>query len=117
MDLTQVSDAPVVKEIVDVLCNKTQNTDKGFYKVEVAYFLAKMAASMRASINTKDRGNVPVNIYALALSPSGYGKGHSVNIMENDFIKGFKRRFLQETMPQISDDHLSSIAQERALRN
>ena len=117
MDLTQVSDAPVIKEIVDVLCNKTQNTDKGFYKVEVAYFLAKMAASMRASINTKDRGNVPVNIYALALSPSGYGKGHSVNIMENDFIKGFKRRFLQETMPQISDDHLSSIAQERALRN
>ena len=68
MDLTKVKDAPVIEEIVDVLCNKTQNTDRGFYKVEVAYFLAKMASAMRASIMTKDRGKVPINIYALCLA-------------------------------------------------
>lgn len=71
MDLTNIKDAPVIEEIVNVLCNKTQNMDRGFYKVEVAYFLAKMASAMRASINTKDRGKVPVNIYALALASSG----------------------------------------------
>lgn len=71
VDLDTVQHNPCIEEIVDVLCNKTQNTDRGFYKVEVAYFLAKLAASMRASIMTKDRGRVPVNIYALALGASG----------------------------------------------
>ena len=117
MDLSKVKDAPVIEEIVDVLCNKTQNTDRGFYKVEVAYFLAKMASAMRASIMTKDRGKVPINLYALALASSGFGKGHSVNIMENDFIKGFKKRFLEETMPTVSDAHIASMAQDRAIRN
>lgn len=117
MDLTKVKDAPVIEEIVDVLCNKTQNTDRGFYKVEVAYFLAKMASAMRASIMTKDRGKVPINIYALCLASSGFGKGHSVNIMENDLIKRFKRRFLDETMPSISEDHLTAMAQDRSIRN
>lgn len=117
MDLTKVKDAPVIEEIIDVLCNKTQNTDRGFYKVEVAYFLAKMASAMRASIMTKDRGKVPINIYALCLASSGFGKGHSVNIMENDLIKGFKRRFLDETMPSISEDHLTAMAQDRSIRN
>lgn len=117
VDLETVSYAPVVEEIVDVLCNKTQNTDRGFYRVEVAYFLAKMASSMRASIVTKDRGNVPVNVYALALASSGYGKGHSVNIMEDEFTKGFRRKFLSETMPEVAAQHLDFIAKERSIKN
>lgn len=117
IDLSNVKYAPVIEEITDVLCNKTQNVDKGFYRVEVAYFLAKMASSMRASIKTKDRGVVPVNVYALALASSGYGKGHSVNIMENEFIRGFKKKFLEETMPEVANQHLDFIAQERAIKN
>ena len=117
IDLSTVNNHPCIEEIVNVLCNKTQNTDKGFYKVEVAYFLAKMASAMRASINTKDRGRVPINIYALCLGASGFGKGHSISIMENEFIRGFKKRFLSETMPKISKNHLDLMAQERALRN
>lgn len=117
MDLSKIKDAPVIEEIVDVLCNKTQNTDRGFYKVEVAYFLAKMASAMRASIITKDRGKVPVNLYALALASSGFGKGHSVNIMENEFIKGFKKRFLDEAMPVTVDAYLTQLAQDASIRN
>ena len=81
IDLTGVSHHPAIEEIVDVLCNKTQNTDRGFFRVEVAYFLAKMASCMGATIITKDRGEIPVNIYAVALATSGFGKGHSVNIV------------------------------------
>ena len=110
MDLSQVQEAPVIEELTNVLCNKTQNTDKGFYKTEVA-------SSMRASILTKDRGKVPVNLYALCLADSGFGKGHSVNIMENELLRGFKRRFIEETMTVVSDDHLNQIAQERSIRN
>ena len=117
IDLTGVTHHPAIEEIVEVLCNKTQNTDRGFFRVEVAYFLGKIAGNMRALIMTKDRGEIPVNIYALALGTSGYGKGHSVNIMETDFIKGYRKRFTEETLPTISEQNLWVIANERALRD
>jgi hypothetical protein len=117
IDLTGISHHPAIEEIVEVLCNKTQNTDRGFFRVEMAYFLAKMASSMRATIVTKDRGEIPVNIYALALATSGFGKGHSVNIVETEFLKGFKKRFMEDTFPIIAEKHLWEIANERAARN
>lgn len=117
IDLTGVEHHPAIDEITEVLCNKTQNTDKGFFRTEVAYFLAKVASNMRATIVTKDRGELPVNIYALALATSGFGKGHSVNIMENEFIMGFKKRFMEDAMPIISEANLWDIANDRAARN
>lgn len=117
IDMTGVQHHPAIEEITEVLCNKTQNTDKGFFRTEVAYFLAKMASNMRATIVTKDRGELPVNIYALALATSGFGKGHSVNIMENEFIKGFKKRFMEDTLPVIAEKSLWDIANDRAARN
>lgn len=116
IDLTNVEHHPATQEIVQVLCNQTQNTDKGFFQILAAYFLGKMASNMRATVVTKDRGEIPVNIYALGLASSGFGKGHSVYIMENQFIKGFKQRFTEETMPIIADKHLWKIAAERAIR-
>jgi hypothetical protein len=113
IDLTTVSHHRAMEEIVEVLCNKTQNTDKGFFRTEVAYFLGKMASSMRAVVVTKDRGEIPVNIYALALATSGYGKGYSVNTMEQDFLGGFKKRFIENTMPMVADTNLWKIAKER----
>jgi len=113
-DLSEVPYHPVIEEIVDVLCNKTQNTDRNFFRIEVAYFLSKMASSMRAKIITKDRGEVPVNLYALALATSGFGKGHSVNIVEDYFMGPFKRRFMEETFAIKSDENLWRMAITRA---
>ena len=117
IELSTVSHHPVVEDIVDVLCNKTQNIDRGFFRAEVAYFLAKMASCMRATIVTKDRGEIPVNLYVLALATSGFGKGHSVNIVENEFLKGFKTRFMEDTFQVISEQNLWNIANTRAARN
>lgn len=117
IDLTNVTHHKAIEEIVDVLCNKTQNTDKGFFRVEVAYFLAKLASCMRATVVTKDRGDFPVNVYALALATSGYGKGHSVGIMENELIKPFRQRFMAETLPLIAEKSLWDLANERAVNN
>ena len=114
IDLSTVEHHPAIEQIVDILCNKTQNTDRGFFRVEVAYFLSKMAASMRATIKTKDRGDIPVNVYALALATSGFGKGHSVNILETDFLSGFRKRFMEDTFPVIAEQHLWKLAIERA---
>lgn len=116
-DLSTVNHHPALEETVDVLCNKTQNVDKGFFRAEQAYFLAKMASAMRVMINTKDRGEIPVNMYVLALATSGFGKGHSVNIIENEFMKGFQTRFMEDTFPVIADQNLWKIANQRALRN
>lgn len=117
IDLTTIPHHPAVEDIVDVLCNKTQNIDRGFFRAEVAYFLAKMASCMRATIVTKDRGEIPVNLYVLALATSGFGKGHSVNIVENEFLKGFKTRFMEDTFQVISEQNLWNIANGRAARN
>lgn len=117
IDLSTTTHHPAIEEIVEVLCNKTQNTDRGFFRTEVAYFLGKLASCMRATIVTKDRGEVPVNIYALALANSGFGKGHSVNIVENDFMKGFRKRFMEDTLPVIAEQNLWVIGNERAVRN
>ena len=117
IDLTNVKHHPAITEIVELLCNKTQTTDTGFFQVEVAYFLGKMAAAQRATIITKDRGHIPVNIYALALATSGYGKGHSVNVVEQELMKPFTKRFMEDTFPIIAEQHLWAIANNRAARN
>lgn len=116
MDLSQHQHHPALEEIVDVICNKTENPDRGFFRTLVAYYFAKMASSMRAHITTQDRGDTPVNLYALLLATSGYGKGHSVSIMEDRFIDGFRRRFMDVTFPKLADAHLWDLANDRAAR-
>lgn len=116
IDLTGVTHHPAIEEIVEVLCNKTKNTDRVFFRTEMAYFLGKMAGTMRATIVTKDRGDIPVNVYAVALATSGYGKGHSVHIVENEICKGFKKRFMEDTLPVKAEEHLWVLANERAVR-
>lgn len=117
LDLSTIEHHEAVNDIVEVLGNRTQNVDKGFFRAEVVYFLGKIAASMRARIITKDRGEVPINIYALALATSGFGKGHSVSIVENEFLKGFKSRFMEETFAIKADENMWALATNRAIRN
>jgi len=114
IDLTGVSHHPAIEQIAEVLANKTQNSDLSFFRCEVAYFLAKMASSMRATIVTKIQGEIPVNLYTLLLATSGFGKGHSIGIMEDDFLFGFRRRFMQTTFPEIAERNLWTLANGRA---
>jgi hypothetical protein len=106
----------MVEQIAMVLSNKTQNTDMPFFRVMISYFLGKMASCQRAMVLTKDRGEVPVNVYALSLALSGAGKGHSVGILEDEFLSGFKNRFMDDTFGTVSDAHVWEIARARALR-
>lgn len=117
IDLTGVSHHAAVGEIAEVLSNRIQNPDKSFFRIEAAYFLAKMAASMRATVVTKDRGEIPVNLYCLLLATSGFGKGHSIGIMEDEFLFGFRRRFMENTFPELAERNLWKLANSRAGRN
>lgn len=116
-DLSSAQYHPISEQIVDVLTKKTLNSNRLFFRVQVSYFLAKIASSMRCTLDTLDRGKIPVNVYALNLAPSGSGKGHSTNIIEGQFLNQFKNTFLQDTFPYIAQQNLVDIAAKRANKN
>jgi len=114
VDLSNVSHHPAIEEITDVICKKTQNVDRGFYRVIVAYYLAMMASSMRATMSTPDMGDIPVNSYTIALGPSGSNKGRSVGMLENLFTRSFRKTFLEHTLPVLAETNIWKIAIQRA---
>lgn len=108
---------PTAEKLVDILCSKTQNTNPLFFRVLVAYYFSVVASQMRCLIATPDRGDIPVNLYALNLSPSGTGKGHSTGIIEEHVINEFRERFLEDTFPVLAERNLAILANKRAVRN
>ena len=113
-DLDTLSFHPVSEKIVDILCKKTQNDNPEFFRVLLSYYLAKITASMRVKIATKDRGVIPVNLYAINLASSGHGKGYSSNLIEEQLLHHFKDTFESETCPLVFERSLAKIAIRRA---
>ncbi len=107
---------PTSEALVKILCKKTQSDNPLFFRVLVGYFFSMVASMMRVTIATHDRGDIPVNMYALNLSPSGTGKGHSTNILESNLIHLFRGRFLQETLPLLAEDNLPKLSLKRSQR-
>lgn len=107
---------PIADRLADILAKKTQNPNKLFFRVQIGYYLGMCAAMMRTKIATLDRGDIPVNVYALNLGTSGSGKGYSTNVLENQVIQRFRTRFLEETFPFIAERNLPKLATKRANR-
>ena len=107
---------PSAEKVVEILCQRTQNTEPLFFRVLVAYYLSVVASQMRCVIATPDRGDIPVNMYALNLATSGFGKGHSTNIIEEQVVNRFRDRFLEETFPLLAEMNLPKLANKRATR-
>ena len=111
-DLKHVEETPhhpAMSELVDLLCYRTGNVNRTFFQAEVAYFLGLVPSSMRATIDSPERGDIPVNIYSIALATSGFGKGHSVSLME-DVISAFRDEFTKVVFPQVAEDSLYAMA-------
>jgi hypothetical protein len=112
--IDQMAYHPTAELLVDVLRDRTQRDDSLFFRVVVAYYFSLAAAQMRCMINTPDRGEIPVNMYALNLAPSGYGKTLSTNLMEEEVLHLFRHRFLDETFLLLAEKNLATIACKRA---
>lgn len=106
---------PSAEKLVEILCHKTRMNPL-FLRVLVGYYFAMAASQMRATIVTHDRGDIPVSMYALNLSPSGTGKGVSTGFMENEVMHLFRDRFLNETFPALAEQNLPKLANKRAVR-
>lgn len=114
--LDEVPFHPLTEQLVNILCTRTQNTNPMFFRVHVAYYWALVASMMRCNLLTKDRGKLPVNLYAINLSTSGSGKGYSTNIMEEQVLAQFIARFTEETFPLMAEMNLPLLANNRAIR-
>lgn len=115
-DLDSLNHFPVLEKLVNILCKKTHNNDPQFFRILVAYYFSKVASMMRVKIGTHDRGEIPVNMYAINLAPSGNGKGHSTNIIEEHVINQFKDRFLEETFLAAAEENMNRLAVKRAIK-
>lgn len=107
---------PTSEQLVGILRDRTQRDDSLFFRIMVGYYFSLAAAQMRCTIDTPDRGEIPVNMYALNLAPSGYGKTLSSNLMEEEVLLQFRTRFLEETFPILAEQNLPKLAVKRAAR-
>ncbi len=115
-DLNTVSYHPISEMMVDILSKSTQKLNHGFFHVQVAYYLGKLASMMRCNVYSVLCKNIPVNIYALNLAPSGSGKGHSTNIIEGQLINGFKENFMGSVFEEVRTKNLANLAVEKSLK-
>lgn len=112
-NLAQLKFHPTAEQMVDILCERTQNTNPQFFRMMVCYYLSKMAATMRVQVKTKDRGNIPINFYGINLGISGIGKGFSTNILEDQIIDKFRAVFFEQTLPKIAENNLRALSVRR----
>jgi len=115
--IEQLKHHPVVEELVDILSARTQNPDKAFFTILTCYHLTKLASMMRTSIDAQGFGNLQCNFYGINTAPSGYGKGHSTKIIEEQVVHLFKSNFMDFTLPSIAEKTLTELAIKRATRN
>lgn len=111
-DLSVVENTPhhaAMSELTDILCHRTGNVNREFFQAEVAYFLGLIPSSLRAQIISPERGTLPINIYSIALATSGFGKGHSVSLME-DVISDFREEFTHSVFNTIAEKSLFDMA-------
>ena len=116
LNLDNLQHHPLSEKVVNTLCIQTQRENTLFFRVLVAYYFSLVASSMRCTIVTHDRGEIPVNMFALNLGTSGSGKGHSTNIMKSSVVKLFRERFVDDTFIAAADIHMPKLALKRANR-
>lgn len=112
----EMSYHPDMERVVQILCEKTQSKNEHFFRVLTTFHFSMMASQMRVMIRTHDRGDIPVNMYALNLATSGAGKGFSTNILENEITQHFREGFL-DAFPTIAEVELNKIAFKRSVRS
>lgn len=105
---------PFIEDVTEVLSHRTQNKDKPFFRILATYYLFTVAATMGAKLHSQERGEVPVNGYAIALSPSGTGKGYSTSLLETNVCQGFRKNFIEHTMPVLAEQNMWTLARRRA---
>jgi len=119
IDYSKFKHDPLCEQMTDIICSKIGTDVRSFFRVHIAYYMTQIASSMRAGI--LDPGQLssaqPINLYCVNLAPSGFGKGHSTHIMEEQVINQFRDAFLSKTWPTMVAHNLAQVADFRARKN
>lgn len=107
---------PVTEMLTDIMCAKTQNKERMFFRVANSYYWGVLASQMHATIEGWGGSKIPINIYAMNLSPSGTGKGYSTGLVEEQVIDRFRNTYMEVTFPMAANNNMQLIAQQRAKR-
>lgn len=107
---------PTAEAVVEIMCERTQSNNTLFFRVLFAYYMCQVASMMRCTIDTADRGEIPINMYAVNLSTSGSGKGFSTNIMEKEITHLFRNKYLDETYFHAAELNIPKLAVKRAAK-
>lgn len=108
---------PLSEQIIELLCEKTQNNNHQFFRTIIPFYFGLMATSMRGEITGFQQRPIPLNIYAMCLSPSGSGKGNSNAFLEEFILGKFKKVFLNDTLPFYAQMNLEALALDRSAKN
>lgn len=117
IDYKNLRHHPLSEKVVDAVCEKVGTTEKSFFRTHVAYYFSVVASMMRTDVAIPGSNNEPVSVFAVNLAPSGFGKGHSTSIIEDEVIDEFRSDFIEETLPLMAETNLPKIANRRASRN
>lgn len=112
----QMNYDPVTEMLTDIMCAKTQNSERMFFRIASSYYWGVLASQMHAGIQGWGGSTLPINIYAMNLSPSGTGKGYSTGLIENSVINRFRDSFMENTFPLAAEQNMNKIAHSRAIR-
>lgn len=112
----QMNYDPVTEQLTDIMCAKTQNNERMFFRIANSYYWGVLASQMHAVIEGWGSSKLPINIYAMNLSPSGTGKGYSTGLMEDSVIQRFRSSFMENTFPLAAENNIRRLANDRAAR-
>ena len=98
------------------MCAKTQNSERMFFRIANSYYWGVLASQMHAKVEGWGGSQLPINIYAMNLSPSGTGKGYSTGLVEDQVINRFRETFMENTFPLAAEQRMKALAARRALR-
>lgn len=106
---------PVTEQIVDILCERSQNKERMFFRIACSYYWGLLSAQMHSKIVGWGSTPIPVNIYAMNLAVSGYGKGFSTGLIESQVIQKFRQNFMDNTFHLQASENMDAIARHKAL--
>lgn len=116
IDYDNLEHHPFAERIVNGICNRIGTKEDSFFRNHVNYYLTVVASMMRTMIVQEGKSVQPVNSFMINLAPSGFGKGYSTKIIEEEVIHQFRTQFVNETMPLLAEMNIPKLALERAAR-
>ena len=114
IDYEKLDYDPFAERIVTSICSRIGNTESAFFRNHVNYYLTVVASMMRTMIKQEGKSIQPVNAFMINLAPSGFGKGYSTKIIEEEVMNQFRDQFVNESMPLLAEMNIPKLALKRA---